>query len=54
MSHNQETLRSALGDTLEHQSEGLSRNPQRSPNVSPRAERRVSVRSLGTEIFLLT
>jgi len=41
-SHNQETLRSALGDTLEHQSEGRSLNPHRSPNVSPRAERRVS------------
>gem|GEM_PF-2102934 len=41
-SHNQETLRSALGDTLEYHSEGLPLNPHRSPNVSPRAKRRVS------------
>jgi len=41
-SHNQETLRCALGDTLEHQSEGLPLNLHRSPNVSPRAQRRVS------------
>gem|GEM_PF-6496449 len=50
-SERMETLRFALGDTLEYHSEGRTLNPHRSLNVSPRAKRRVSIRSLGTEVY---
>ena len=39
---NRETLRYALGDTLKHQSEAAISQTTLHPNLSPRAQRRVS------------